>query len=94
MAPCYHSKNLACKADLRQNAEVRILNSEAVNSEVVKEMLLMLKWKATAMALGVALTIAVFMLHAKSSSLTALDYIQIQQLANRYGQTAPGSSEK
>jgi ABC-type nickel/cobalt efflux system permease component RcnA len=54
----------------------------------------MWKWKATAMALGVALTIAVFMLHAKSSSLTALDYIQIQQLANRYGQTAPGSSEK
>ena len=54
----------------------------------------MLKWKATAMALGVALTIAVFMLQAKSSSLTALDYIQIQQLANRYGQTAPGSSEK
>ena len=46
----------------------------------------MWKWKATAAALGVALTIAAFMLHAKSSSLTALDYIQIQQLANRYGQ--------
>jgi hypothetical protein len=53
----------------------------------------MLKWKATAAALGVALTITVFMLeqqqrvNAKASSLTALDYIEIQQLANRYGQT-------
>lgn len=53
----------------------------------------MLKWKATAAVLGVALTITVFMLvqqqrvNAKTSSLTALDYIEIQQLANRYGQT-------
>ncbi len=52
----------------------------------------MFKWKATAAALGIALMIAVFLLaqgarvHAKSSSLTALDYIEIQQLANRYGQ--------
>ncbi len=49
--------------------------------------IIMLKWKVTTAALGVALTIAVFMLQAKSSSLTALDYIEIEQLANRYGQT-------
>ena len=53
----------------------------------------MLKWKAIAAALGAALVIAIFLLaqgqrvHAKSSGLTAMDYIEIQQLANRYGQT-------
>ena len=53
----------------------------------------MMKWKAIVAGLGLALTIALFLLaqgqgvQAKSSSLTALDYIEIQQLANRYGQT-------
>jgi SnoaL-like domain len=59
---------------------------------MLKENLSMLKWKASTVALGIALTIAVFLLaqqqrvHAKTPSLTALDYIQIDQLANRYGQ--------
>jgi hypothetical protein len=54
----------------------------------------MLKWKAAVVALSIALAIAIFMLAqrrrvdaaAKTLSLTALDYIEIQQLATRYGQ--------
>jgi len=54
----------------------------------------MWRWKAAVAVLSVSLLIAVVALidqqrvHAatKPGSLTALDYIQIQQLANRYGQ--------
>ena len=74
-----------------QKAEFRIQDQNCAKR--LKETYLMWKWKATAAAFGVALIDrgihagAGTRAQAKSSSLTALDYIEIQQLANRYGQT-------
>jgi SnoaL-like domain len=47
------------------------------------------KWKAAVSALSVALIVAILMLaraESKTTALTALDYAEIGQLVNRYGQ--------